>query len=78
MDTVTIKIPKGLPGDFVRLTINEFETKLEEEAKKLHLLEDEIDSDEKALNDAVRSVIRNSEIYDKLWNIDKLLKEKKL
>ena len=70
MDTVTIKIPKGLPGDFVRLTINEFETKLEEEAKKLHLLEDEIDSDEKALNDAVRSVIRNSEIYDKLWNID--------
>jgi len=77
MNTVVIKIPKGLPDDFVRLKINEFETKLEEEAKKLHLLEDEIDLDEKALNDAVRSVIRDSDVYDKLCSIDKFLNEKK-
>jgi hypothetical protein len=40
-------------------------------------LENEIDLDEKALNDAVRSVIRDSDVYDKLCSIDKFLNEKK-
>jgi hypothetical protein len=78
MNTATIKIPKGLPDDLVRQKIIEFEIILEEEAERLRLVEDERDLDEKALNNAVRSVIRDPKTYDKLSNIDKLLKGKKL
>ena len=76
METVTIKIPKGLPDDLIRKKIAAFEISLQEEAKRKQLLEDEKDLDEKMLNDTVRSVLRDSEVRKKLNHVDKALKDK--